>query len=156
MLSATNHLLLQGWSQDAPDRDLASHLYFYCILNFGIEVSRYFSVILDHFTNYFTWPHCWDSGACLSITYFAVAQSFWNFTQGIALILPCSLQNFAMIGPLKQMLWTNAISRDLSLRWVSDEHLIYCTASLIFVSDYYKILYMHCCCDLQNLLGTTA
>ena len=63
MLSATNHLLLQGWSQDAPDRDPAIHVYFYCILNFGIEVSRYFPVILDHFTNYFTWPHCWDSGA---------------------------------------------------------------------------------------------
>ena len=35
-----------------------------------------------------------------------------------------SVQKFKTIGQLKQMLWMNAISRDLSLRWVLDGYLI--------------------------------
>ena len=38
--------------------------------------------------------------------------------------LPCSEQNFTMIGQLKQMLRTNEISRALSLRWFSDGYPI--------------------------------
>ena len=34
----------------------------------------------------------------------------------------CSVQNYIMTGQLKRMLWTNEISWDLSLRWVSDEY----------------------------------
>ena len=52
--------------------------------------------------------------SCLSITYFSVALSFWNFAQSMAVSLPCSVQNFTMIWLLKCMLWCNKISKDLS------------------------------------------
>ena len=46
--------------------------------------------------------------------YFSVAQSFWNFVQGMEGLLTCSLQNFKMIGRLKCLLWVNVILHDLS------------------------------------------
>ena len=49
---------------------------------------------------------------------FPVTQSFWNFAYSMAVILPCSLQNFKTIGQLNQMLCTYEILRDLSLRYV--------------------------------------
>ena len=58
------------------------------------------------------------------ITHASVYQSFWNFTQNTVISLPCFVQNFEPIGRLKRMLWTNVISRDLSLRRVSDGYLI--------------------------------
>ena len=42
----------------------------------------------------------------------------------ISVILPRSVPNFKAIGLIKGMLWTNEISRDLSLRWVSDTYPI--------------------------------
>ena len=48
-------------------------------------------------------------------TYFSVAQSFWNFAQSTAVILPCSVWNIETIEQMKNMLRTNEISRDLSL-----------------------------------------
>ena len=42
------------------------------------------------------------------------------FSWPIAASLSCSVQNFKSTGQLNRMLWTNEISRDLSLRWVSD------------------------------------
>ena len=59
-----------------------------------------------------------------SITTVAVIESFWNFAQSTAVILPCSAQNFKRIGLFKQMLWTNEISQHLSLRWVLDDYPI--------------------------------
>ena len=38
--------------------------------------------------------------------------------------VPCSVQNYKVIERLKHMLWTNEISRDLSLRCVSDGYPI--------------------------------
>ena len=38
--------------------------------------------------------------------------------------LPCSVQYFKTIGQLRQMLWTNDISGELSLRWVSNGYPI--------------------------------
>ena len=55
-----------------------------------------------------------------SIASVTVVQSFCKFAQRTAVILPCSVQNFKMIGWLINKLWTNTISRDLGLRWVSD------------------------------------
>ena len=52
----------------------------------------------------------------LPITGFAVAQSFWNYAQSTTVILPCSVQNFKMIGQLKRMLWMDEILRDLSFK----------------------------------------
>ena len=65
----------------------------------------------------------------LPITYFPTTQSFWIFskiTAVILLCLPCSVQNFKMIGQLQWILpvWTIDISWDLSLRWVSDRYAI--------------------------------
>ena len=55
----------------------------------------------------------------LPITYLSVIQSNSFET---AMILPRCLQHFKTIRQLKRMSWTNEISRDLSLRWVSGEY----------------------------------
>ena len=65
----------------------------------------------------------------LPITYFSIAQSFWNFAQNMAVTLPCSVQNFEMIGQLKLMVWTEEISWDLSSRWVSEGRISYIATS---------------------------
>ena len=59
-----------------------------------------------------------------SITSVSILQSSWNFAQNTAVSLPCSVQNCKTIGQLRQMLWTNEISRDLSSRWVWDRYPI--------------------------------
>ena len=51
-------------------------------------------------------------------------QSFWNFVQNTAVILPCSGQHFKTIGQLKRKIWTNEISRDFSLRYLSERYPI--------------------------------
>ena len=56
------------------------------------------------------------ANSCLPKAYFTVIQSFWHFAQSMAAILPCSVQNFEIVGQLTQMLWVNEISWDLSLR----------------------------------------
>ena len=61
---------------------------------------------------------------CSPITSVSVVQSFWNYAQSKAVILPCSVQNFKMIELSTQILWTNEISWDLSLRWVFDRYPI--------------------------------
>ena len=55
----------------------------------------------------------------LLITLYSVAQSFCNFAQSTAVMLPCSVQNFSTIRKLKRILWTNEDSRDLGVRWIS-------------------------------------
>ena len=40
-------------------------------------------------------------------THNSVIQSFLNFAQSMAVILPCSVQNFKVIWQLKWMLWAN-------------------------------------------------
>ena len=37
----------------------------------------------------------------LAHTQFIIAQSFWNFAQSMAAMLPCSVQNFKMFGEMK-------------------------------------------------------
>ena len=58
------------------------------------------------------------------MTYLSVIQLFRHFAQSTAVSLPCSVQHFKTIEWLKQMLWTNEISRKLGLRWVSDGYSI--------------------------------
>ena len=41
------------------------------------------------------------------ITYCVIAQSFWRFTQSMAMMLSCSGQNFGMNRQLKWVLWTD-------------------------------------------------
>ena len=60
----------------------------------------------------------------LPVSYFQVARLFLNFAQSTAVILPCSVQNFKMIRQMKWMLWMTEISRDLSLRWVTEGYPI--------------------------------
>ena len=58
-----------------------------------------------------------------SITFTSVIQWFWNFAQGMAVSLPCSVQNFKMIG--SQSLWQIRFYK----RWVQAEILtdfMYC------------------------------
>ena len=62
--------------------------------------------------------------ACVYIT-----QSSSNSAQSTAASLPWSVQNFTTIRSSKWMLWTNEVSRDLGLRWVSGR-LPYCTSPL--------------------------
>ena len=53
-----------------------------------------------------------------AVIYCTIVKSFWKFAQSMAISLPCSGQIFKMIRQLVQILWTNEIARDLSLRWV--------------------------------------
>ena len=54
----------------------------------------------------------------------SVVQSFWNFEQRTAVSLSCDVQNFKITGQLRNTLWANETSRDLSLRYVSDGYTI--------------------------------
>ena len=78
-----------------------------------------------------------------SITYVSIVQSIWNFAQSTAVILPCSAQDIKLIGQLKHELWANEISRDLSLRWISDGHPILHKAP----EDY------HSMCDIWSVIS---
>ena len=54
----------------------------------------------------------------LPIAYLSITQSFQNFAQSTAVLLPCFVQNFKMIGQLKNLLCSNISPRNLSLGWV--------------------------------------
>ena len=73
-----------------------------------------------------THPKYKSQESCLPVSYLSVPQSFWNFTQCMAVILPCPVQNFKMIeeliGHSKWMLWMNRISQVLPHR--QPDHLI--------------------------------
>ena len=43
----------------------------------------------------------------LPITSISISQSFWNFAQSMAVSLPCSVQNFKMIGQLRNNVWAS-------------------------------------------------
>ena len=60
------------------------------------------------------------------ITFVSVNQSFWNFVQSTAMIMPCNVQNFKVIESFKGILRKSELSWDLSLRWVSVD-ILYCT-----------------------------
>ena len=47
-------------------------------------------------------------------------ESFWKFTQGMAVILPGSMHNCRIIWQLYNRLWANTFSQDLSWIWVSN------------------------------------
>ena len=49
----------------------------------------------------------------LSITSISVSQSFWKFAHSAAVSLPCSAQNFKIIGQLRNQLWANENSQHL-------------------------------------------
>ena len=59
-----------------------------------------------------------------SITSVTIVKSVSNFAQSTAVILPCSVQNVKAIGQLNHESLANEISRDLSLRWISDGYPI--------------------------------
>ena len=58
------------------------------------------------------------------ITFLHVAQYILIFVWSTTVMLSCSVQNFKTIRLFNRMLWTNEISRDLSLRRVSVEYFI--------------------------------
>ena len=77
-----------------------------------------------------------------SITLILFAQSFWNFAQSAAVILPWSVQNFKMIGLLKRMSWTNKISWEEFWR-----DILCCTAPMVpidFDLDTCSLKYLKC------------
>ena len=57
-----------------------------------------------------------SSKSHLPITYLPTAQSFWNFAQSMAVTLPCSVQNFKMIGQKKSLLLIEEFRQDLSFK----------------------------------------
>ena len=61
----------------------------------------------------------------LPINYCSVVKLFWNFAQSTAVSLQCSLQFFKTTWQPTWVLWTNEISRDLSLRFVSGGYPIW-------------------------------
>ena len=58
----------------------------------------------------------------LPIMHRSVVKSFGNFSQSTA--VPCSVQNSQTIWQLEWMIWANEISRDLSLKCVSNGYPI--------------------------------
>ena len=73
---------------------------------------------------------------CLPITYFAVAQSFWKFAQGMTVTLPCSVQNLKTFWQLIWMLWTNEILWDFSSIWIFGiSYIVQPPKSLIWCDD---------------------
>ena len=54
---------------------------------------------------------------CSSATLIQLVESFWNFAQSVAVILPCSVQNFKMIRQLTNQPWTKVTFWNLSLCW---------------------------------------
>ena len=64
-------------------------------------------------------PHQISWNLSLLLSYLSVAQWFCNFAQSMAMILPCSVQNFKAIEQVKCMLWLNKILQDSCLPWVS-------------------------------------
>ena len=57
-----------------------------------------------------------------SVASISVVQLFWNFAQSMALSLPCSVQNFKMIGQLKIEVWTTEICTEDEFR----RAILYC------------------------------
>ena len=78
--------------------------------------------------SYYSWPCAiWDihpkrilnsnfMKSRSSITSVLIVQSFWNFAQGTAVVLPCSVQKFLN---LIWLFWTNEILQDLSFGQIS-------------------------------------
>ena len=52
----------------------------------------------------------------------AVNQSFCDFSQGMVVLLLCSVHNFKMIGYQKQIFWMQKSSRDMIQTWVLNEY----------------------------------
>ena len=92
----------------------------------------------------------------LSITFFGSYPIVSKFAQSTAVILPCSVQNFKTIEQLKQMLWTNEISWDDSLRWVSDGYpILHNTPGLEYIS-FFVLRFLWCCLSCSaRLHGNT-
>ena len=67
-----------------------------------------------------------------------IVKSVCNFASCTAVMLPCSGQNFKAIGQLEHELWANEISRDLSLRWISDGYPILHSAPGLIPSEVNK------------------
>ena len=49
--------------------------------------------------------------------YFPVVKSFWNFAPSMAVMMPCCVQTFKVIGQLRQKLSANKVSQYFSSRW---------------------------------------
>ena len=79
----------------------------------------------------------------LSISYILFPQSFSNFAQSRAVSLPYSVQNLRTIELTKSKLWTNEISRDLSLRWVSLRNPILLAPAVSFFNLSVQVETMH-------------
>ena len=83
------------------------------------RVSQQPTAIKDSGYVFDTVTHSHHMKSRLPITYFSVTMQFWNLAQSTVVSLPSSVANFKMMGRLKRALWTNEISRDLSVKWVS-------------------------------------
>ena len=69
----------------------------------------------------------------LFITYFSEAQSFWNFAQSMAVILPCPVQNFRMIVELKLNVQMDEFWWNLSFKISFWKDILYYSVSLLSV-----------------------
>ena len=96
--------------------------------------------------------HSWDAhNANLvksrsSIKSVSVIQSFQNYIQSMAVWLQCSVQSFKPIRQLKQMLRTNVISWDLSLRCISGRYPTLSKAPGLFQSRWLLCICCHIWC----------
>ena len=99
---------------------MASTIYLGTCKNYGCQVPvksrKYFN------TEYPSGTYSNIARSRLHITDRSVAQSFWMFAQSTVVKLAYSVQNFKMTGQMKWVFLTHDISRDFSLRWVSEKH----------------------------------
>ena len=78
------------------------------------------------------------------ITYFSVVESFCNFVQNMAMILPWSVQNFKTIWQLTWMSWKNEHWWDLSLTWVLHRLPLRARYGIFLVSSDTDFCTFHC------------
>ena len=79
----------------------------------------------------------------LRTAYFAATHSFYNSAQSTALLLSCSVKHSKTIGQLKQIIWTDEVLRDFSLRWFSDGYSILHSTIDLSLEGLYAIIFKY-------------
>ena len=70
-----------------------------------------------------------DRATCSSCQWITILHQLWNrfeiFSQSATVSLPCSVHIFKFVLQLKWTFWTNEISLELSLMWVSSKYFTF-------------------------------
>ena len=95
------------------------------------------------------------SNSCLHITYFAVAQSYWNSTHITTSILPWFVQNDQTIASLQWVLRQTRFREFLPKNWVSEGYLRLLKGFVRFViSASLTMIFWNLICCFHLLFGS--